>query len=79
MSSDSEGFVLGNKSGSEEEIEIQNENINVQAKEIVDDAVNLFFYAHGLPFHLAWSPYFKDAFEKVREAASLEVDNDARG
>lgn len=35
--------------------------LNIQAKEIADDALGFFFYAHGLPFHLARSPYFKDA------------------
>lgn len=35
------------------------------------------FYAYGLPFHLANSPYFKDAFENVGEATSLEVDDDS--
>lgn len=38
---------------------------NVQAKDEVDDAISKFFFANGIPFHVACSLYCKEAMGKI--------------
>lgn len=37
------------------------DTLNVHAREEVDDAIAQLVFAHGLPFHIAHSPYFKES------------------
>jgi len=47
--------------------------LNLQAKEVADESMCNFLFALGLPFHIARSFYYKDVFEKVREAGPSYV------
>ncbi|KAH9325006.1 hypothetical protein KI387_005184, partial [Taxus chinensis] len=41
---------------------------DTKAREEADDAIGKFFFATGIPFHVARSPYFKEAVAKIAKA-----------
>ena len=44
-----------------------------KAREEADDAIGKFFYAVGIPFNVARSPYYKEAMAKVAKAGTSYV------
>ncbi|KAH9291987.1 hypothetical protein KI387_042831, partial [Taxus chinensis] len=44
-----------------------------KAREEADDAIGKFFYAAGIPFNVARSPYYKEAMAKVAKAGTSYV------
>jgi len=46
--------------------------LNVQTREEVDDFIAQLFFAHGPPFHITHSPYFKEACKTRPSLQCLE-------
>ncbi|KAH9292010.1 hypothetical protein KI387_042802, partial [Taxus chinensis] len=49
------------------------ELFNVQNKDDADDAIGKLFFACGIPFHVARSPYYKDVVAKITRAGPSYV------
>lgn len=47
--------------------------LNMKTIEEENDTITQLFFAHGLPFHIARSPYFKKAFKKTKLGPSYAL------